>query len=72
LPSQLPAALPVLHIWGDQDPSGTPEKLGVMRKVIVKLKEIKLGNMGHWIMVEASEQVTNGVLDWLKVPLCKL
>jgi hypothetical protein len=49
--------------------------LGKMREAIAKLKEIKLGNMGHWIMVEASEQVTNAVLDWLKVvpqALCKL
>ncbi|KAH9967037.1 Alpha/Beta hydrolase protein [Lactifluus volemus] len=65
LPSQLPAELPVLHIWGDRDPSGTPEMLGKMREAIAKLKEIKLGNMGHWIMVEASEQV-------VPQALCKL
>jgi hypothetical protein len=46
--------------------------VGKMREVIGKLKEIKLGNMAHWIMVEARDQVTAGVLDWLRVPLCKL
>ena len=65
LPGHLPAKLPVLHIWGDQDTTGTPEMLPRMRKVITRLKEIRLLSKGHWIMVEASEEVTLTVLVWL-------
>jgi hypothetical protein len=36
-----------------------------MRKEIGRLEEIKLPNMGHWIMVGARNEVTRGVLDWL-------
>jgi hypothetical protein len=36
-----------------------------MRKVIPRLEEIRLANKGHWIMVEAREEVTRAVLEWL-------
>ena len=59
------AKLPVLHIWGDQDPTARPETLGRMRKEIARLEEIKLPKVGHWIMVAARNEVTRGVLEWL-------
>ncbi|KAI0252063.1 alpha/beta-hydrolase [Lactifluus subvellereus] len=72
LPGHLPAKLPVLHIWGDKDPTARPETLGRMKKEIVRLEEIKLPNVGHWIMVEARNEVTRGVLEWLMMTKSKL
>lgn len=65
LPDQLPANLPVLHIWGNKDPSATPSGLSRMRELIPRLEVIELQKVGHWIMVQAKDEVTGAVLDWL-------
>ncbi|KAH8985432.1 alpha/beta-hydrolase [Lactarius hatsudake] len=65
LPDRPPANLPVLHIWGAKDLSATPSSLAKMRVLIPKLEEKELKNEGHWIMVQAKDEVTRGVLDWL-------
>ena len=65
LPGHLPATLPVLHIWGEKDPTATAWQLSRMRETTPKLEEIELPNKGHWIMVQAREEVTGAVLRWL-------
>ncbi|KAI9434442.1 alpha/beta-hydrolase [Lactarius indigo] len=65
LPDHLPANLPVFHIWGAKDLAATPSALAKMRVLIPKLEEKKLEDVGHWIMVQAKDEVTKGVLDWL-------
>lgn len=65
LPEQLPANLPVLHIWGSKDLSATPSGLTKMRELIPRLEVKELQDVGHWIMVQAKDEVTRAVLDWL-------
>jgi soluble epoxide hydrolase/lipid-phosphate phosphatase len=35
-------------------------------KFIPKLQDIALEDKGHWILVEAKEEVTRRISDWLK------
>ena len=65
LPDHLPANLPVLHIWGTKDPAATPSALTKMRGLIPRLEVMELKNEGHWIMIQAKDEVTKAVLDWL-------
>lgn len=65
LPGHLPATLPVLHIWGGKDPTATPWQRSRMRETTGKLEEIEVPSKGHWIMVQAREEVTGAVLRWL-------
>ena len=66
LPSSLHPDLPVLFMWGTLDPVAIPSQIERARSFIPKLQNIPLQGKGHWIMVEAREEVTNGVLDWLR------
>jgi soluble epoxide hydrolase/lipid-phosphate phosphatase len=65
LPDHLPTDLPVLHIWGANDMTATPSGLSKMRELITRLDVIELQEVRHWIMVEAKDEVTRAVLDWL-------
>jgi soluble epoxide hydrolase/lipid-phosphate phosphatase len=66
LPDQLPANLPVLHIWGTKDMAATPRALTKMRVLIPRLEVKELQKEGHWIMVQSKrDEVTRAVLDWL-------
>jgi len=57
-----------LHIWGAKDLAATSSALSKMRETIARLEEKELPEEGHWIMVEAKDEVTRAVLDWLKAP----
>jgi pimeloyl-ACP methyl ester carboxylesterase len=73
LPGHLPATLPVLHIWGEKDPTATPGMAVLrMRETIPMFEEISLPDEGHWIMAQAGEVVTGAVLRWLSQSRSKL
>ena len=61
----MPDDLPVLYLWGTKDPTTTPESLKVSRMMIPKLKDISFEGVGHWIMVDAKEEVIKNVEGWL-------
>lgn len=61
----MPTDLPVLHIWGTKDSSATPSGISKMRELTTRLKVIELENVGHWIMVQAKDEVSGAVLEWL-------
>jgi soluble epoxide hydrolase/lipid-phosphate phosphatase len=65
LPSNLRPDLPVLFLWGTEDPTATPTQIQRARKWIPRLQDIALKGKGHWVMVEASDVVTESVLRWL-------
>lgn len=63
----LRADLPVLHFWGTKDATSTPALIKTSRTFIPKLQDIAFEGVGHWIMVEARQNVTDKVLEWLEV-----
>ncbi|KAG6830513.1 hypothetical protein H0H92_000354 [Tricholoma furcatifolium] len=65
LPSHLPSNLPILFIWGTHDPTCTPFVISKSKKFI-KFQDVAFEGKGHWLLVEAKEEVTEKVLSWLK------
>ncbi|KAK2466015.1 hypothetical protein APHAL10511_001656 [Amanita phalloides] len=66
LPTNLPPDLPVLLIWGTRDPSTTSYFIKKSHKFVPRLQEIALEGKGHWILVEAKDEVTEIVASWLQ------
>jgi soluble epoxide hydrolase/lipid-phosphate phosphatase len=65
LPDHLPTDLPVLHIWGKQGYDSHTKRVVQDERVDTRLDVIELQKVRHWIMVEAKDEVTRAVLDWL-------
>ncbi|KZV64700.1 alpha/beta-hydrolase [Peniophora sp. CONT] len=64
--SRLPDDLPVLFAYGTADPTATPSRIPATRQFIPKLTEVKLEGIGHWVMLQAKDEVTAKVLGWLE------
>ncbi|KAF8138944.1 Alpha/Beta hydrolase protein [Boletus edulis] len=65
LPSNLRSDLPVLFIYGTKDVTCPPVAVQNSQKFIDQLKVVPLSGIGHWVMVEASQTVTETILQWL-------
>jgi len=75
LPSNLRTDLPVLFLWGTADPTCTQPLIQKSYKFIPRLWDIALEGRGHWLMIEAKDDVTRTVLKWLDemvIPKVKL
>lgn len=66
LPSNLRSDLPVLFLWGTRDPTATPTTIRRSAKFVPRLQDIALEDKGHWLMVEAKDEVTRHIVNWLK------
>ncbi|KAG6854361.1 hypothetical protein C0991_007866 [Blastosporella zonata] len=66
LQTNLPRTLRVLFMWGTQDPTTIPLVINKSKKFIDKLQDVAFEGKGHWLMVEAKDEVTNKVLAWLQ------
>jgi soluble epoxide hydrolase/lipid-phosphate phosphatase len=62
----LRADLPVLFLWGTKDPTVFPALVRKSSKFISRLQDIAIENKGHWVMVEAKDEVTRHIAEWLK------
>jgi soluble epoxide hydrolase/lipid-phosphate phosphatase len=71
LPSTLRLDLPVLFIWGAADSVAMPSQISRARKYIPRLQDLALEGKGHWVMVEAKNEVTSQVLSWLESLIAK-
>jgi len=69
LPSKLPANLPVLTLYGTKDRTCSPVALEKSQKFVDQLQMVSLPDIGHWIMLEAPQAVTEELLKWLKTAL---
>ncbi len=65
LPSFLPSDLSVLFLWGTSDPAAMPIQVGNACKFVPRLRDVAFEGRGHWIMVEAKDEVTNTISSWL-------
>lgn len=70
LPARLPADLPFLFIWGTKDPTTTPASISNSRKFIERYQDVALEGRGHWLMIEAKDEVTKTISQWLDGLTC--
>jgi len=66
LPSNLRPDLPVLFIWGTKDTTCTSSLIQKAHKFIPRLQDYALEERGHWILVEAKEDISEKVGQWLE------
>ncbi|TFK43806.1 Alpha/Beta hydrolase protein [Crucibulum laeve] len=66
LPANLRPNLPVLFVWGTADATATPFVIDKSRKFISQYQDVALEGRGHWIMVEAKDEITEKVISWLE------
>lgn len=70
LQSNLRADLPFLFIWGTMDATATPSVMTKSKKFISRYQDVALEGRGHWIMVEAKDEVTEKIAGWLEKLTC--
>ncbi|KAH9482500.1 Bifunctional epoxide hydrolase 2 [Psilocybe cubensis] len=66
LPATLRPDLPFLFMWGTKDATATPFSISKSRKFIPKYQDVAFEGRGHWLMVEAKDEVTQTVINWLE------
>lgn len=66
LPSDLRSDLPFLFIWGTKDGTVVPFAITKSKKFIPRYQDIALEGRGHWLMVEAKQEITENIMKWLK------
>ncbi|KAG5339146.1 hypothetical protein C0989_005376 [Termitomyces sp. Mn162] len=66
LPANLSPSLPVLFMWGTADSTAVPTAIEKSRKFITRLQDVAFEGRGHWLMVEAKDEITEKVLSWLR------
>jgi len=65
LGSKLPDDLPVLYIWGTLDATVTTSAIENAKHLIKLYEVVTLQGRGHWLMVEAKDEVTDRIANWL-------
>ncbi|KAF8076693.1 epoxide hydrolase [Lyophyllum atratum] len=58
--------LPVLFIWGTKDVTTTPFLINKSRKFISRMQDVAFEGIGHWVLVEVKEEITERVRVWLQ------
>ncbi|TFY76437.1 hypothetical protein EWM64_g7576 [Hericium alpestre] len=66
LPRELRADMPVLYLGGSKDSTGTPWQVESSRKCIPRLQHGTIEGVGHWLMAEARQEITERVIQWLE------
>lgn len=66
LPTDLRSDLLFLFIWGTKDPTALPFAITKSRKYISRYQDIALEGRGHWLMVEAKDEITESIVNWLE------
>lgn len=64
--------LPALFIWGTKDKTAVPFVISKSRKFISRYQDIALEGRGHWLMVEAKDEVTEIIGNWLENLTCSM
>jgi soluble epoxide hydrolase/lipid-phosphate phosphatase len=66
LSADLRSDLPYLLIWGTKDPTALPFAITKSRNYIPRYQDIALEGRGHWLMVEAKDEITESIIKWLE------
>jgi soluble epoxide hydrolase / lipid-phosphate phosphatase len=57
--------LAVLFLWGTLDRTVLPSVIAKSHKFIQRLQEVSFEGKGHWLMIEAANEVTDKIAEWL-------
>jgi len=66
LPDELRSDIPFLFIWGTKDATALPFAIVKSKKFISRYQDIALEGRGHWLMVEAKDEITENIMKWLE------
>jgi soluble epoxide hydrolase / lipid-phosphate phosphatase len=68
LSADLGPDLPYLFIWGTKDATSTalPSAITKSREYIPRYQDIALEGRGHWLLVEAKDEITESIIKWLE------
>jgi len=66
LPDELRSDIPFLFIWGTEDATALPFAIIKSKKYVSKYQDIALEGRGHWLMVEAKDEITENIMKWLE------
>ncbi|KAL0580724.1 hypothetical protein V5O48_001282 [Marasmius crinis-equi] len=58
--------LPVLFVWGTRDSTTTTSVIEKAHRFVPRIQDLALEGRGHWLMVEAKDEITEKVLSWLE------
>ena len=53
-------------MWGTADSTTVASVIEKSRKFISRLQDVAFEGRGHWLMVEAKDEITDKVLSWLR------
>jgi len=53
-------------MYGTKDSTCTTSVIAKSHKFVSRLQTIALEGRGHWVMVEAKDEVTEKVIEWLE------
>ena len=65
LAADIRSDLPYLLIWGTSDATAFPFLITKSREYIPKYQDIALEGRGHWLLVEAKDEITENIMKWL-------
>ncbi|KAH8830278.1 Alpha/Beta hydrolase protein [Flagelloscypha sp. PMI_526] len=63
---ELPSSLAVLYLGGSLDPTSRPSSVQTMAKFVPTLETVYIENAGHWLMIEAKDEVTKRIASFIK------
>ncbi|KIM46450.1 hypothetical protein M413DRAFT_441542 [Hebeloma cylindrosporum] len=66
LPADLRPDLPFLFLWGTRDSTVVPSVVAKSSKFIPRYQGVAFEGRGHWLMVEAKDEITENIINWLE------
>ncbi|EJD53981.1 epoxide hydrolase [Auricularia subglabra TFB-10046 SS5] len=65
LPVELPSDKPIHFIYGTEDPACAERAVKASLKFAPHMSQVRLDGRGHWIMVEAKDEVTQSIISFV-------
>lgn len=66
IPSTLPASLPVIFFHPLADPTCSSKHVELSKKFVPSLEVVKVEDVGHWMMLECRDMITDRVVEWVE------
>lgn len=69
LSSDIPASIPVLFMYGNEDKTCARSSVERSLKFVPHMRIFELFNVGHWVPVQAHETVSTAVAEFIRTTL---